>query len=118
MTWRNRMLRFKSRRRALDAFLKERMAKQERRGVIPQLPPHCDFRTPEYAAFDRISRKKWEATRGMSHSFGYNRNDTDADYESVGSLVHGFIDAVSKNGNLLLNVGPRGADAQIPDEQL
>ena len=24
---------------------------------------------------------------------------------------------VSKNGNLLLNVGPRGVDAQIPDEQ-
>ncbi|MBV9418308.1 MAG: alpha-L-fucosidase, partial [Alphaproteobacteria bacterium] len=118
MTWRTRLLRFKSRRRALDAFLRERMAKPERRGVIPQLPPHCDFRTPEYAAFDRISRKKWEATRGMSHSFGYNRNDTDADYEGVESLVHSFIDAVSKNGNLLLNVGPRGVDAQIPSEQI
>ena len=31
--------------------------------------------------------KKWEATRGMSHSFGYNRRDTEADYESVESLV-------------------------------
>ncbi len=53
----------------------------------------------------------------MSHSFGFNRNDTDADYESVESLVHSFIDAVAKNGNLLLNVGPRGVDAQIPPEQ-
>jgi len=118
MTWRRRLLRFRSNRRKLDAVLKERMARAESRGVIPQLPPHCDFRTPEYAAFDRISTKKWEATRGMSHSFGYNRNDTDADYESVGSLVTSFIDAVSKNGNLLLNVGPRGVDAQIPAEQL
>ena len=33
-------------------------------------------------------------------------------------LVRSFIDAVSKNGNLLLNVGPRGEDAQIPAEQL
>ncbi len=42
----------------------------------------------------------------------------DADYESVESLVRSFIDAVSKNGNLLLNVGPRGEDAQIPAEQI
>ncbi|MEJ0026781.1 MAG: alpha-L-fucosidase [Rhizomicrobium sp.] len=105
-------------RRGLDAMLKERMARETTKGVIPQLPPHCDFRTPEYAAFDAISEKKWEATRGMSHSFGYNRNDTDADYESIESLVTSFIDAVAKNGNLLLNVGPRGVDAQIPREQL
>lgn len=105
-------------RRALDAALKPRMQNARRKGVIPQLPPHCDFRTPEYAAFEEIQTKKWEATRGISHSFGYNRRDTDADYESVESLVHSFIDSVSKNGNLLLNVGPRGEDAQIPTEQI
>jgi alpha-L-fucosidase len=118
MTPERAALRDPERRKALDAYLKERMKAQTSKGVIPQLPPHCDFRTPEYAAFDRISEKKWEATRGMSHSFGYNRRDTDADYESVESLVGSFIDAVSKNGNLLLNVGPRGEDAQIPSEQL
>jgi len=105
-------------RRALDAMLKPRMQKAKSRGIIPQLPPHCDFRTPEYAAFEDIQTKKWEATRGMSHSFGFNRNDTDADYETVESLVHSFIDSVAKNGNLLLNVGPRGEDAQIPSEQI
>jgi len=118
MTWRGRMLRFKAQRRKLDAIMKDRMSKAPSKGIIPQLPPHCDFRTPEYAAFDRISAKKWEATRGMSHSFGFNRNDTDADYETVESLVRSFIDAVSKNGNLLLNVGPRGVDAEIPSEQI
>lgn len=118
MTPERAALRDPERRKALDAYLKERMKAQTTKGVIPQLPPHCDFRTPEYAAFDRISEKKWEATRGMSHSFGYNRRDTDADYESVESLVRSFIDTVSKNGNLLLNVGPRGEDAQIPSEQL
>jgi alpha-L-fucosidase len=118
MTAEREKLRDKAARAALDAVLKERMKKAPGRGVIPQLPPHCDFRTPEYAAFATIQAKKWEATRGMSHSFGYNRRDTEADYESVESLVHSFIDTVSKNGNLLLNVGPRGEDAQIPAEQL
>jgi len=32
--------------------------------------------------------------------------------------VRSFIDTVSKNGNLLLNIGPRGEDAQIPREQI
>ncbi len=108
----------KEARAALDAALKPRMQKAKRKGIIPQLPPHCDFRTPEYAAFEDIQTKKWEATRGMSHSFGFNRNDTDADYETVEALVHSFIDSVAKNGNLLLNVGPRGEDAQIPSEQI
>ena len=34
------------------------------------------------------------------------------------TLLHDFIDAVARNGNLLLNVGPRATDAGIPDEQL
>jgi alpha-L-fucosidase len=118
MTPEREALRTKEARAALDAMLKPRLQAGPSKGIIPQLPPHCDFRTPEYAAFETIQDKKWEATRGMSHSFGFNRADTDADYESVESLVHSFIDAVSKNGNLLLNVGPRGEDAQIPAEQL
>ncbi|HXC53835.1 MAG TPA: alpha-L-fucosidase [Rhizomicrobium sp.] len=118
MTPEREALQSKDARAAMDAILKPRMQKGPSKGIIPQLPPHCDFRTPEYAAFEAIQTKKWEATRGMSHSFGYNRRDTEADYESVESLVHSFIDAVSKNGNLLLNVGPRGEDAQIPAEQV
>jgi len=54
----------------------------------------------------------------MSHSFGFNRNDDEADYAGADTLIHDFIDAVSRNGNLLLNVGPRATDAAIPDEQL
>jgi len=103
--------------RKIKASLRKRTGK-ESEGIIPPPVPHSDFRTPEYAAFAEIQVKKWEATRGMSHSFGFNRNDTDADYESAETLIHDFIDAVSRNGNLLLNVGPRGTDATIPDEQL
>jgi|HubBroStandDraft_6_1064221.scaffolds.fasta_scaffold27799_1 alpha-L-fucosidase len=118
-SWRTRLLKIPYFRRQLDVRLKKAMSRAgERRGIVPPEPPHYDFRTPEYTAFDSTETRKWEATRGLSHSFGYNRRDTDADYESVEALVHSFIDGVSKNGNLLLNVGPRGEDAQIPAEQI
>ncbi len=91
---------------------------ESRKGIVPPAPAHFDFRTPEYTSFDEITPYKWEATRGMSASFGYNRNHTEADYEPAEELINSFIDTVSKNGNLLLNVGPRGEDAAIPAPQV
>ncbi|MBS0409073.1 MAG: alpha-L-fucosidase [Proteobacteria bacterium] len=91
-------------------------APQTQHGVIPQPIPHSDFRTPEYTGFSTIQDKKWEATRGMSFSFGFNRQDTEADYAASETLIGDFVDAVSRNGNLLLNVGPR-PDGTIPEEQ-
>jgi alpha-L-fucosidase len=77
---------------------------------------HRDFRTPEYAVFDEITEEKWEATRGIGYSFGYNRSEGPESYLSVDELVRSFVDIVSKNGNLLLNVGPM-ADGTIPELQ-
>jgi alpha-L-fucosidase len=78
---------------------------------------HADFRTPEYAAFARIARTKWETCRGIGYSFCYNRAETDAHMIDPVELVRMFVDIVSKNGNLLLNVGPM-ADGTIPEIQL
>ncbi len=36
-------------------------------------------------------------------------------YKTAGEIIRDFVDIVSKNGSLLLNVGPR-ADGTIPDE--
>ncbi len=118
VTWKSWSMRFKTMRKRFDAKLKPLMARAKNKGMIPAEPPHYDFRTPEYASFPDIQKRKWESTRGMSHSFGFNRADKDADYLSVAEIVHDFVDAVSKNGNLLLNIGPRGEDAQIPAEQV
>jgi alpha-L-fucosidase len=78
--------------------------------------PH-DTTTPEYQAVPEIRGKKWEAVRGIGHSFGYNRDEGEEQYLSARDLVQLFVDIVSKNGNLLLDFGPR-ADGSIPEPQL
>ena len=75
-----------------------------------------DFETPEYTSFSDIRTKKWESCRGIGASFGYNRNEGPEQLLSVENLVRSFVDIVSKNGNLLLNVGPM-ADGVIPELQ-
>jgi alpha-L-fucosidase len=45
-------------------------------------------------------------------SWCYIEND---EFKTVKTLVHDLVDIVSKNGNLLLNVGPR-ADGVIPEQ--
>lgn len=75
-----------------------------------------DFKTPEYSQFSKISKDKWESTRGLGNSFGYNKLETDEDYLSSDDLIRMFVDVVSKNGNLLINVGPK-ADGTIPEPQ-
>ena len=84
-------------------------------GMLPK-PAHADYRTPEYAVFDTIQPDKWESCRGLGFSFGYNRNESVNDMLSPVELIRSFVDIVSKNGNLLINVGPRG-DGSIPAEQ-
>ena len=55
----------------------------------------------------------WQTDTSVSNkSWGYIKDDT---FKSPEFVVHQLIDIVSKNGNLLLNIGPR-ADGTIPDE--
>ncbi len=55
----------------------------------------------------------WQTDTSISNrSWGYIENDT---FKSPEFIVHQLVDIVSKNGNLLLNIGPR-SDGTIPDE--
>ena len=55
----------------------------------------------------------WQTDTSVSNkSWGYIKDDT---FKSPEFVVHQLIDIVSKNGNLLLNIGPR-SDGSIPDE--
>ncbi len=73
------------------------------------LPDAWDIKTPEQV----VPRQGvmvdgrpvvWEACHTFSGSWGYHRDE--ASWKSVEQLVQMLIDTVSKNGNLLLNVGP------------
>jgi alpha-L-fucosidase len=55
----------------------------------------------------------WQTDTSVSYrSWCYIEDD---ELRSVTSIVHDLVDIVSKNGNLLLNIGPR-ADGTIPGE--
>jgi alpha-L-fucosidase len=75
------------------------------------------MRTPEYVVFPDVQRTPWECVRGMDESFGFNAFSRPEDFIAHDDLLWLLTDIVAKGGNLLLNVGPRGVDAQIPDEQ-
>jgi len=55
----------------------------------------------------------WQTDTSLSNgSWGYIEHDT---YKTPESIIHQLADVVSKNGNLLLNVGPR-SDGTIPEQ--
>lgn len=80
-----------------------------------------DFAMPEGSAVLDVERGQlpdirplhWQTDTSVSNkSWGYIDHDT---FKSPEFIVRQLIDIVSKNGNLLLNVGPR-SDGTIPDE--
>jgi alpha-L-fucosidase len=60
-----------------------------------------------------IDPRHWQTDTSISNlSWGYMEHD---EFKTPEFLVHQLVDIVSKNGNLLLSIGPR-ADGTIPDE--
>lgn len=60
---------------------------------------------------DDIRADFWQTCTSVSkNSWGYV---ADHDYKDVGEIVDDLVDVVSKNGSLLLNIGPK-ADGTIP----
>ncbi len=62
---------------------------------------------------DHIIADHWQTDTSISNaSWGYIEHDT---FKTPEFLIRQLVDIVSKNGNLLLNFGPR-ADGTVPDE--
>ncbi|MCL2370391.1 MAG: alpha-L-fucosidase [Firmicutes bacterium] len=69
----------------------------------------------ERSQFDSISPFVWQScTSCAKNSWCYTVGN---DYKTSEEIVCELIDVVSKNGNLLLNIGPK-ADGSIPSEEL
>ena len=67
----------------------------------------------ERMALDAIAPYYWQTDTSVGQkSWGYT---TDEVYRSGEEFIGALVDIVSKNGNLLLNIGPR-ADGTIPEE--
>ncbi len=94
-----------------DAAIDDRFA------MASQPPDHADYTTPEGVWPNKIVEKKWESCHALGTSFGYNQNEGPEYMLSPGKLIEMFVDIVSKNGNLLLDIGPK-ADGSIPEIQL
>jgi alpha-L-fucosidase len=75
-----------------------------------------DYASPEFEGNNEQVKFKWETTRGLCSSFGFNRNEDENCMLSGDELIRLFVDIISKNGNLLINIGPM-ADGTIPDNQ-
>ncbi|MEZ0070757.1 alpha-L-fucosidase [Planotetraspora sp. GP83] len=65
-----------------------------------------DFVTPEQYQPAGPVGEVWEACQTLNGSWGYDRDNLD--WKPVDLLVRMLVDTVSKDGNLLLNVGPNG----------
>jgi len=78
------------------------------------LPAGCGLTDLELGRFDTLTYMDWitDTTVDDGSAWGYMNN---ASYKSPASLIYYLIDNVSKNGYLLLNVGPNHK-GEIPPE--
>ena len=75
-----------------------------------------DFTVREYQYGEKNPACKWEMTRGLGLSFGYNANEGPEYIMTGEQLYELYADTHAHGGNLLINVGPM-ADGTIPGLQ-
>jgi alpha-L-fucosidase len=70
-------------------------------------PEGVGCREKDNLRLDKIG-PKWQNPATLGTSYGYMKAEEENDaYKSPAQLIHLLCDVVSKNGNLLLNIGPR-----------
>ena len=75
-----------------------------------------DYMTPEQEIPDAVDKGiDWETCMTMNDRWGYNM--LDKNFKSTTDLLQKLSDIVSKNGNFLLNIGPK-PDGTFPEESV
>jgi len=79
-------------------------------------PELGDFTTPEQTIPSTgIPGVDWEVCMTMNTTWGYSEHDNA--WKPTQTLIRNLVDIVSKGGNYLLNIGPKG-DGSIPQESI
>jgi alpha-L-fucosidase len=95
---------------------------RELREMIHSIQPDCiinsrignglgDYTVEEQKIGGKINLHPWESCVTMSGNWGFNKYDTS--WKSPELLIRQLTETVSKGGNYLLNVGPKG-DGSLP----
>ena len=96
-------------------------ARNARRSATPascrRSRPTSTCARPSTRCSRTCSARLGSACEAWTRASGTTRSHDPEHFIAVDELLWSFADIVAKGGNLLLNVGPRGVDAQIPDEQ-
>lgn len=108
---------FKPALQQFAAYYYDRSAEDHRQPVLTykeeSMPANTATLDIERGKLDTLRLLPWQTDTSISvHSWGYVEND---EYRTAKSLVQQLVDTVAKNGNLLLNVGPK-ADGTIPEQ--
>ncbi len=72
-----------------------------------------DFDCPEQQVPAAPLTRQWETCQTMNNSWGYNAPDLN--YKTPATLIQQLVTVVSRDGNYLLNIGPKG-DGSVTDQ--
>ena len=56
---------------------------------------------------------KWESCTTFGSSYGYLEGDK---YKPVSSVIREMVEVISRNGNFLINIGPKGDGTLVPEQ--
>ena len=74
-----------------------------------------DWDCSEGSILATANSRPWETCQTMNNSWGYN--STDHSYKTTKALILELVQNVSRDGNYLLNIGPKG-DGTVPIESI
>ncbi|WP_406684709.1 alpha-L-fucosidase [Seonamhaeicola sp. MEBiC1930] len=62
----------------------------------------------------KVIGPKWQSCTTFGTSFGYLENDK---YKTVESVIHEMVEVISRNGNFLINIGPKADGTIVPEQE-